>query len=97
MLFVASSVLLALIPFVVSQTSTTCNPTEEKCPNDPAFPASTTFNFEEEGPGSAWTCLGSSDMVTQDSGGLHFTINGDNQAPTLCSVGTVHPSPATRK
>jgi len=89
MLFLTSSVLLSLIPFVVSQTSTDCDPTKKSCPDDPAFGASTAFNFQQTGVDSDWVVLGSGEKISQDSNGLHFTIDGDGQSPTLCSKGTI--------
>ena len=83
----ATSAILALLPFAIAQTSTSCNPTEKQCPSDPGFPANTVFNFQESGPGNAWTVLGNPEMISQDSSGLKFTINATGQAPTLASKG----------
>ena len=81
-----SSVLLALIPFVAAQTSTSCDPTKKSCPADPGYDvATTTYNFQQSAPGSEWTVLGSGDKISQDSSGLHFTIDAEGQAPTLAS------------
>ena len=89
MFFIVSSVLLGLIPFVASQTSTNCDPTKKSCPDDAAFGASTTFNFQETGVDRDWIVLGSGEKISQDGNGLHFTIDGDGQSPTLCSKGTL--------
>lgn len=83
MLF-AVSTLLALVPFVAAQTSTLCNPTEKTCPADPGFDQATTiYNFQQNGLDDTWDVLGSGNMISQDSGGLHFTINAAGQAPTI--------------
>jgi len=89
MFFIVPSVLLGLIPFVASQTSTVCDPTKKSCPDDPAFGASTTFNLQKTGVDSDWRVLGSGEKISQDGNGLHFTIDGDGQSPTLCSKGTL--------
>jgi len=80
----AISTLLALLPaFVSAQTSTLCNPTEKSCPADPGFPATTVYNFQQDGLDDTWDVLGSANMISQDGNGLHFTINADGQAPTI--------------
>jgi hypothetical protein len=85
MLF-AVSTLLALLPFVTAQTSTLCNPTEKSCPADPGFDqGTTTYNFQQSGIDDTWTVLGSGNKISQDSGGLHFTIDAAGQAPTLAT------------
>lgn len=85
MLFTTSA-LLALLPFVVAQTSTSCDPTKKSCPADPGYNvATTTYNFQQSAPGDDWTVLGSGDKISQDGNGLHFTIDAEGQAPTLSS------------
>jgi hypothetical protein len=86
MLFAAST-LLALLPFVIAQTSSSCDPTKKTCPPDPGYNvASTSYNFQQSAPGSDWTVLGSGDKIKQDSSGLHFTIDAEGQAPTLATT-----------
>jgi hypothetical protein len=83
MLFTASAI-LAILPFVVGQTFTSCDPTNSTCPADPGYDvATTTYDFQTTGLGSDWTILGSGDKITQDSSGLKFTIDAAGQAPTL--------------
>ena len=85
-MYLAASTILALLPFVVAQTSTVCNPLDKTCPADPGFDQeTTTFDFQTTAPGNLWTVLGSGDKISQDSGGLHFTIDAAGQAPTLTS------------
>jgi hypothetical protein len=87
MLF-AASVLVALLPLVAAQTSTNCDPTKKSCPDDPGFAqTTTTFDFQKEGLGKSWTALGFADKISQDSSGLHFSIDASGEAPTLTSNG----------
>jgi hypothetical protein len=90
MLFAASG-LLALLPFVAAQTSTLCDPTKQSCPPDPGFDQpTTTYNFQQSGLDDTWDVLGSGDKISQDSNGLHFTIDGPGEAPTLATKSTFH-------
>lgn len=90
MLFAASP-LLVLLPFVAAQTSTLCDPTKRSCPPDPGFDQATTiYNFEQTGIDDTWEVLGSGDQISQDGNGLHFTIDGDGEAPTLATKSTFH-------
>jgi len=78
-----------LVPFVAAQTSTLCNPTEKTCPADPGFDQPTTvYNFQQTSLDDTWDVLGSANMISQDSGGLHFTITGAGQAPTITTKRT---------
>jgi hypothetical protein len=79
-----ASAFLALVPFVAAQTSTLCDPTKQVCPADPGFDqATTTYNFQQKGIDDTWNVLGSGDKISQDSNGLHFTIDAAGEAPTL--------------
>lgn len=87
-----ASALLALIPIVAAQTSTLCDPTKKVCPADPGFDqATTTYNFQKQGLDNTWNVLGSGDKISQDGNGLHFTIDGEGQAPTLSTKRTFTP------
>jgi hypothetical protein len=86
-MLIATSALLALLPFAIAQTSTSCDPTKQSCPADPGYDvATTTYNFQTTSPGADWTVLGNGELITQDSSGLHFTIDASGQAPTLAST-----------
>jgi hypothetical protein len=90
MLFAASA-LLALLPFVAAQTSTLCDPTKKSCPADPGFDQATTvYDFQKSGLDDTWDVLGSGDKISQDSNGLHFTIDGPGEAPTLATKSTFY-------
>src|SRR5436190_9832913 len=90
-MFIAASVLLALLPFVAAQTSTLCDPTKKTCPADPGFEkATTSYNFQETGIDDTWSVLGSGDKIFQDKDGLHFTISAEKQAPTLSTKRIFH-------
>jgi len=79
-----ASALLALVPFVVAQTSTLCDPTKKACPADPGFNQATTiYDFKKQGIDNTWAVLGSGDKISQDGNGLHFTIDAAGEAPTL--------------
>lgn len=87
-----ASALLALLPFAAAQTSTLCNPTEQSCPADPGFNQATTiYNFQQTGIDDTWDVLGSPDKISQDSGGLHFTIDAAGQAPTITTKRMLSP------
>ena len=95
MLFAASA-LLALVPLAASQTFTSCNPTKQSCPADPGFTsAKTVYNFQQSPPDNTWSVDGSSDLITQDKNGLHFTITGPGQAPTLATKRKHEPNSQT--
>ena len=95
MLYLLSTLLALILAYVAAQTSTTCNPTNTTCPADPGYDvATTTYNFQQQAPGTDWIVLGSGDQISQDSNGLHFSIDAEGQAPTLCSESTC-PFPST--
>ncbi|KXL44917.1 glycoside hydrolase family 16 protein [Acidomyces richmondensis BFW] len=65
----------------VQQTSTTCNPTKESCPADPALGKSITVDFTS-GASSQFTSSGD---PTYGSNGVEFTIAQSGDAPMLVS------------
>jgi hypothetical protein len=83
-MLLAASTLIALVPWVAAQTFTSCNPTQQSCPPDPGFTsAKTVYNFQQAPPDDTWEAVGSPSLITQDGNGLHFTITGPGQDPTL--------------
>ena len=92
-MFIAASALLALLHFVAAQTSTLCDPTKKTCPADPGFDqATTSYDFQQSGIDDTWAVLGSGNKISQDSNGLHFTIDAEKQAPTLSTKSAFHRS-----
>ncbi|KAI1387274.1 glycoside hydrolase family 16 protein [Hypoxylon trugodes] len=79
----ATTVVLAAASLVSAQTSTDCDPTKKKCPDDAALGKTVTVDFSK----------GSNDLfkvadgtkLTYDGTGALFTINKETDAPTITS------------
>ncbi|KAI5866112.1 glycoside hydrolase family 16 protein [Durotheca rogersii] len=79
----AASVVLAASQLVSAQTFTECNPTEKKCPDEPALGGTINVDFTQ-GANDFFT-LADGTKLTYDDNGAVFTINKETQAPTISS------------
>lgn len=80
----ALSAAVALAALVSAQTSTSCNPLSQTCPNDPAFGGTASCDFTKGACDSLKPMAGTSG-ITYGSNGAKFTITQDGQAPTFRS------------
>lgn len=83
----SSAAALALsLPAALAQTSTTCNPLDTTCPNNPGLLATSfSSNFlEGKSAMSQWTAAAGT-TLDFDSNGAAFSIDAAGQAPTIAT------------
>ncbi|KAH8666316.1 concanavalin A-like lectin/glucanase domain-containing protein [Xylariales sp. PMI_506] len=80
-----SAAILAATQLVSAQTFTSCNPTEKKCPDDPALGDTITVDFTK-GENDFFTLAGGTTLSYDDSLGAVFTIKTASNAPTISST-----------
>ncbi|CAI6339674.1 unnamed protein product [Periconia digitata] len=81
------ALLAAVLPTALAQTSTLCNPLEERgCPNMPALGANLTFNFTERYNDKVWTKPSAGVIeANEKSEGSYFSLRLRGESPTLHS------------
>lgn len=81
----AAAALALVIPTVLAQTSTDCNPTEKTCPNDTGLSTSSySADFTSGSSANAsWSAAAYTTIDYSTSNGATFTIAKSGQAPTI--------------
>lgn len=84
--YITASALLALAN---AQTFTECNPTEKKCPNNPAIPEVFETNFKD-GKDAVKGWKQTAGTLNYGAGGAEFTVAKSGDAPTIQTEGYLH-------
>ena len=79
--------LAALVGIATAQTTTTCNPMQFDCPEEPALSMSYNFDLSQESNSSTWNLLGGQAEYQPD--GILLPLNAQKEAPTLYSQWTI--------
>lgn len=85
MFFKNSLLLLAALPFIAAQTTTSCDPLNTTCPADPALGKALVIDFTKGESPYFTENYASAEMSYGSPNGLTMTINNANDSPTLTS------------